>query len=615
MAFPKRGFIFSTVGICALLSATAGRAAADMGAIESRLRALEMEIAKLKKEAREARAQAAAAKTAASQANESASKATNIANAAHANAAQAKGAGDANAPPPPPVFVSFKNGIFVETEDKAYSFKVGGRIIVDGGGISEPLNGLSNQVGFRQIRLEVEGRAAKVWFYKLQYDFAGTPQITGNNQVLGGIRDFYFGVQHPALTLPFAREPVYLMVGSMFEPFSMEATQSTKYRSTIERAMAVDAIAPARHIGLAVGAYGDNWSVKTGVFSKSMQDASISPAQNTPATWGVPKSAGWVSTGGAQYVDITGRATYAPIKDEHTLLHIGVSGRYHRPNDATGNSDDQVLRIGNRIRSEANILGQGLLGAPDLSCGSYTLSGIFAGIPTTSAAGHCTRDVTSYGVELAGAYGPVDFQAEYLASDYHRNMGKILQARGSGVFAPGGSSEHFSGYYVYGQYWLTGEERAQAYDVKDKNGANFAEPKIRKTVSEGGVGAFALIGRLSELNLNSGPWSGSGLANMLAWSTQIQPNPVNEAIIANAGVAGGRQQNVMFGFNWFPERGIHVQFNWTHVLHASAPVNDYSLANTAAVASGQNGFLPGRQGFYMNGSHPDLFEARAQVYW
>ena len=31
------------------------------------------------------------------------------------------------------------------------------------------------------------------------------------------------------------------------------------------------------------------------------------------------------------------------------------------------------------------------------------------------------------------------------------------------------------------------------------------------------------------------------------------------------------------GANWYPEKGIHLQFNWTHVLHVSAPLNDYIL--------------------------------------
>lgn len=567
----------------ALLSSSGAFGAADPASIEKRMKALEAEMAKLRKEAREAKATAAAAKS-------------NVANISRK--------GDAHAPPP--VFVSFKNGLFVETEDKAYSFKVGGRIMVDGGGISDPLNGFSNQVGVRQIRLEVEGKAAKVWFYKLQYDFSGTGQVTGNNQVLGGMRDVFFGIQHPALSVPFAKDPLFVMVGSHFEPFSLESTSSSKFRTFIERAMAVEGIAPNRHLGISVGGYGDNWTGRIGVFSTSMEDASYTPGQNTPSRWGIPKAAGWVSTGGAQYVDVSGRFTYAPIKDEHNLLHFGVSGRYHSPNDATGANDDRVLRLGNRLRSEATVLGQGLLGTPDMSCGSYANGGLFGGIPFSAVAGHCTKHVTSYGFELAGAYGPFDMQAEYIATDYTRDNNKILQARASGVFAPGGSSSHFGGYYVYGQYWVTGEERAQAYSTSDKSGANFFEPKIKNPLSAGGFGAFSLAGRYSSINLNSGPYSGSGLANMLAYTTYVQPSAAATAAIVNSGVYGGRQENVTTGFNWYPDKGVHLQFNWTHVLHVSAPLNDYNIVGAP---------MPSRQGFYYNGAHPDLFEARAQIYW
>ena len=41
--------------------------------------------------------------------------------------------------PPPPVFVSFKNGLKVESWDQAFSFKIGGRIFVDGGVNDHPI--------------------------------------------------------------------------------------------------------------------------------------------------------------------------------------------------------------------------------------------------------------------------------------------------------------------------------------------------------------------------------------------------------------------------------------------------------------------------------------------
>jgi phosphate-selective porin OprO/OprP len=593
MIFERAGMIFSrkkrAIAASALgvfMTGSAAHAATDSAAIETRLRALEAEIAKLRKEARAAKAQAAAASSAAG-------KATNVANAAHGKA-------DSNVPPP--VFVSFRNGLFVETEDKAYNFKIGGRMQFDGGATTQPLNGWSEQAGVRQVRLEVEGKAAKYWFYKLQYDFAGSQYGTPfNAPVQGGIRDFYVGLQHPALSLPFTKDPAFIHIGSYFEPFSLEFTMSSRFRDFIERAMPVETFAPSRHLGAAIGAYGDNWSAKGGVFTTSFEDLNTTPAVGVPVGFGVSPKAGWASTGGGQYFELTGRATYAPIMTEHDLLHVGVSGRYHQPNSATGLSDDRVLRLGNRIRSEAYQLNQGLLGTPDLSCGAIALPGW-----ATAAAARCVNNVEAFGVELTAAHGPLSLQAEYFGQQVNRNETNLLLARMAGAFAPGGASHYFSGYYVYGQWYLTGEERAAAYDVTNKIGATFNQIKIKHPLSAGGFGAIGVAARYSEVNVNSGPFSGSGLYNMLAYTTFVAPNPAAATAIANAGVVGGRQQNVTLGLNWYPDNGFHFQFNWIHVLQASAPLNDYALYTSGA---------PARQGPYFNGAHPDLFEARAQVYW
>ena len=61
MTIVTRKRILVASAICALMTASGARAAPDVNAIESRLRALEAEIAKLRKEARQAKAQAAAA--------------------------------------------------------------------------------------------------------------------------------------------------------------------------------------------------------------------------------------------------------------------------------------------------------------------------------------------------------------------------------------------------------------------------------------------------------------------------------------------------------------------------------------------------------------------------
>lgn len=210
----------------------------------------------------------------------------------------------------------------------------------------------------------------------------------------------------------------------------------------------------------------------------------------------------------------------------------------------------------------------------------------------------------------------------------NRNPNRLLQAALIGSFfpsagtpfgfVPGGSSAFFNGFYAYGQWYVTGEERAEAYSVKSKNGATFEQVKILNPLSKGGYGAVSLVARYSAINLNSGRWSGSGLFNMLTYTTVIAPNTLNTALIANqAGIVGGRQENTTLGINWYPDNGFHFQANWTHVLHWSAPLGATSAA--AFAGTGFAGLVPpglvALQGRYQSQAHPDLFEVRAQVYW
>ncbi len=67
---------------------------------------------------------------------------------------------DAPCPPtPPPVFVSFKNGLKVESLDHDFSFKIGGYIFVDGGLSTQPETGKAGTVNLSRARLQVEGKA------------------------------------------------------------------------------------------------------------------------------------------------------------------------------------------------------------------------------------------------------------------------------------------------------------------------------------------------------------------------------------------------------------------------------------------------------------------------
>lgn len=624
------------VALGALLSATGALAAS--GDIEARLRALEAEIAKLRKEAKAAKEQAAAASSAAS-------KATNV-----ANAAVVKGGVDPHAPPP--VFVSFRNGLFVETADKAYSFKIGGRLFVDGGGIAgSPGNGWQGNVGFGQARLEVEGKAAGVWFYKIQYDFANpTTQlwntnlpnanvvnpvwvrnyVTDRNFLWGGFRDAYLGLQDPRLSHPLLAEPVYFKIGSQYESFSLEALASSKYRDTIERPLAVDAIAPFRHIGVAAGMIGkDNWTAHFGVYSLSFQDLNARPVNTSSGNVGVfapvyngvgVRNANWFQPwGGGAYWEATGRVTWAPIFDEHRLVHLGVAGSYHQPNNATAYSDDRNSAPGNRLGSEANVLGTTFLGTTDLSCGRFPQSPFLnpAVWNTYNAAGNCINDIEKLDVEAALSYHNLFVQGEWLMANYNRNtfaaqnfaqaqLGFGNSAAQAVYLSPGNSRYVTNGGYVQGEWWITGEEKAQSYDLKDKNGVTFGQLKIKDPFSKGGWGAWGLVGRWSVLNLNNGPYQGASLYNNLLAANNfgafVNPAGGSQAVLlqnyfANSGIYGGYQQNLTAGVNWYPDNGIAFQFNATHVLSLKSPLNWNPQAS------------------YEGGSHPTMLEMRAKVYF
>jgi phosphate-selective porin OprO/OprP len=519
--------------------------------------------------------------------------------------------------PPPPVFVSFANGLKIESWDGAFSFKIGGRIFVDGGVSSQPIQsfagltfaqfpvgspfrtifpahsatGFGNQIGFRQARLEIEGKAWYEWLCKLRYDFRGSP----NGLVQSGIRDFWLAWQPSFVQLI---TPLTVQIGHQFEPSSLEGMASSRYKDFIERAFVSDLWRGDRHVGIAATTGGDGvcgpygkptWSVNGGVYSASFEDGNPSnravttdaAGAVTAVKFGLPAGNSDLLSpvpGGHQYWQ-GARLTYAPIYDvpNQSLLHFGGWVRYQRPNDATAANDDRVLQPGSTLQSEANILNEGLLGTQPLT---------FWAIPTAQLVGtNCVKNVLFYGAELEGAWGPFSIQGEYIGGNYNRDP-NIIIFQG----APGASFVHFSGFYAYATWYLTGESRAEQYrsweEFNAPGNGNVAQIKILNPWSAGGWGAWELAARVSEINLNSG-----GFINPVLGAT-FTSSPVSSATnILN--IQGGRQSDFTLGLNWYPDKGIRFMANWINVFQYSAPFNRPDL----------------------NGIHPNFFILRAQVDW
>lgn len=570
----KHALAVAALGVMAAATPAAADTASEIRALKAQLRALEAKVAKQAHEVHHA---------------------TNVANAA------AHGKGDPAHPAPPPVFVSFKNGLFVETEDKAFSIGVNGRVHVDGGFQSEPETGNSSNVLLRRARLDVAGKAFKYWYYRTQFEFGGSSSGASS----ANVRDAWMGFKYPILAklgLGYEKD-IFIQVGNQLRPLGLEAMSTSNSGTTfIERTAMSDAFnTPTRHLGVSVSTGDKNWGVKTGFYSTSPQDAAIRPPL----------------AGSGQYWEVAGRAVYLPIRTEEDLLHFGISGRYYRPNGATGASDNGRLLIGRGIRNEANVFNTNMLGVPDMSCAPTQVStsgSIFNLGFADFVQQSCLKSVAGFNAEFLAVHGPFSIQAEYAQAHYNRDANTSLALlatnaplgtlSGSRLFAGQGlaSSATFDGWYAQAAVFLTGETRITAYTDIDHNVNTpwtfSTQPKILNPISKGGYGAFEVAARWSAINLNSGsygPWNYLGaVSNGFAPGTSVPAALRLPVLLANSSATvGGRVNQFTVGLNWYPEKGYRFLFNYSHVMNNVAPFDRPFLA----------------------GNHTGIFLTRAEVWW
>jgi phosphate-selective porin OprO and OprP len=130
------------------------------------------------------------------------------------------------------------------------------------------------------------------------------------------------------------------------------------------------------------------------------------------------------------------------------------------------------------------------------------------------------------GAELAGVYGPLSLQGEYIRTDVDRSVGDSLV---------------FDGYYGYMSWFLTGESRNYK---ADKGIFDILVPQKPFSLTTGGLGAWELGTRFSEIDLN------------------------------DDGVLGGRERNITAGLNWYPNAYIRFMANYIHVLDIDGGPHD-----------------------------------------
>lgn len=292
-------------------------------------------------------------------------------------------------------------------------------------------------------------------------------------------------------------KPFSFTAGNFKVPFSLEAVSSAKYITFMERGLPF-AFLTLRQLGGMAAANGDNWTASLGAF------------QGTVTT----------DNDDDEGTNVASRITYAPFFQSDRVLHFGASGAWSKPNqNSTG---PETVRF--RSKPESNPINDPITTGRTVDTGN---------IPGD------VQYFTQVGAELAGVYGPFSVQGEYIRTDVDRSVGDSLV---------------FDGYYGYASWFLTGESRNYK---ADKGIFDILIPNKPFSLTTGGLGAWELAARYSEIDLNDDD------------------------------VSGGRERNITAGLNWYPNPYIRFMANYIHVLEIDGGPH--------------------------NGEDLDIFQVRAQV--
>jgi phosphate-selective porin OprO/OprP len=366
--------------------------------------------------------------------------------------------------------VFWKEGLRLETPDKEFSLKVGGRIMADGTWVSED-DGIKADVGsqqdgveFRRARLYLAGKIYGNVKYKMEFDFAGGDATF--TDVYIALPDFSLGT---------------LKVGHFREPFGLEELTSSKYITFLERVLS--SADPSRNTGIMLNdsIYDKRMTWAAGVF-KITDD------------FGALEDDGGYSA--------TGRITGLPVYQDKgaSLIHLGVAFSHRDP----AHNSVQL-----RSKPEAHQL-------------DYFID--TGSIPSDNA------DIL--GLESAWISGPFSLQGEYFYLDVDRTGGS--------------SSVQFDGYYGQASYFLTGEHRRY-----NKSEGVFGRIKPHENYGDkGGIGAWEVAVRYSDIDLNDGS------------------------------IAGGRVCNTTAGLNWY--LNPNTRFMWNYIYSEKKNVGNADIFSMRA---------------------------------
>ena len=242
---------------------------------------------------------------------------------------------------------------------------------------SDAADGADSDFGMRRAEIILKGKGPGMWNWVFGYDARSDKFLDANLQYrLSGVTS--------------------ITVGQYKQPNSLEELSSTKNNDFISKAMTTNLQGMSRRLGAKVETDHGNWGGTLSYFGNEIT-RNESPSLGTGDGFG-------------------GRAFYAPIKDEDSLLHFGLSYIDMEARDATA---DGRARL--RVRPDADQSAQRLVD-----------SGQFINADR----------LKTLGVEAAFVSGPFKIQAEHMSTTISRTTNADYTA---------------NSWYVYGLWNITGE--------------------------------------------------------------------------------------------------------------------------------------------------------------
>jgi phosphate-selective porin OprO and OprP len=281
-----------------------------------------------------------------------------------------------------------QGGLKVKTDDGRFEFGLGGRIhydmnvFVDDNATSVATDAVGGNF-LRRTRLTLSGRAYG-WEYKFENEFAGQNATLGS-----GYRDMYI-----ATTLG----PGKLTIGQFKPHRGMEELTSSNELTVMERGFAS-----------ASGIIGQQFVTGLGYL--------VTDRSYTAGLSVYRPNIGLGTGGGSQSnegIGTTGRFTFAPINASGSVLHLGGWASVDNPHNGSTVGSASVRYAGRLGPSQA--------------------------IGATAA----NRGRTMVGAELAGAFGPLFFQSEY-----------VLATLDQGAMP----DQDVQAYYLMASFHVTGESK------------------------------------------------------------------------------------------------------------------------------------------------------------